>query len=65
MGPTISYVSSLFSLLPYKEYFGPEYSSEGEFTYLEVEAKRKAKVGKTKHISAYKTWLYHFKGKIR
>ena len=62
MGPTISDVSALLGLLPHGDYFGPEYSPNSEFTYPEVEAKGKAKAGKTKHISAYKMWLLHFRG---
>ena len=62
IGPTIANVSALLSLLPNGDYFGPEYSLDSEFTYPEVEVKGKTKTGKTKHISAYKTWLLHFKG---
>ena len=62
MGPTITDVCALLGLLPNRDYFGPEHSSNSEFTYPEVEVKGKTKTGKTKHISAYKTWLLHFKG---
>ena len=62
MGPTIADASALLGLLPHGEYFGPENTSDAEFTYPEVEVKGKNKTGKTKYISAYKTWLQHFKG---
>ena len=62
MGPTIIDISALIGLLPHGDYFGPEYSPYTEFTYLEVEVKGKSRVRKTKHISAYKTWLLHFRG---
>ena len=61
IGPTITDVSALLSLLPHRDYFGPKYSPDSNFTYPEVEVKGKSKAGKTKHISAYKTWLLHFK----
>ena len=57
MGPTIADISALLGLLPHGDYFGPENTSDTEFTYPEVEAKGKSKAGKTKHISAYKSWL--------
>ena len=63
LGPTIVDVSALLGQLPHGDYFGPEYSPNSEFIYPEVEVKGKSKTGKTKHISAYKTWLLHFKGK--
>ena len=62
MGPTIADISALLGLLPHGDYFGPEDTSKMEFTYPEVEAKGKSKAGKTKHISANKSWLQHFKG---
>ena len=62
MGPTVADISALLGLLPHEGYFGPECSSESEFTYPEVEVKGKTKTRKMKHISAYKTWLMHFKG---
>ena len=63
MGPTIANISALLGLLPNREYFGLEYSPDAKFSYPEVKAKGKAKLGKTKHISTYKTWLLHFKSK--
>ena len=58
MGPTIADVSALLGLLPNGEYFGPENSSEAKFTFPKVEIKGKAKTGKTKHISDYKTSVF-------
>ena len=64
MGPTIADFNALLTLFTHGDYFGLEYSTDLEFTYLKVEAKGKTKIGKMKHISAYKykTWLMHFKG---
>ena len=39
IGPTIQDVSSLLGLLLYGEYFGSNYSLEGNFTYPKVETK--------------------------
>ena len=63
MGSTMTYMSALLGLLAHDDYFEPEYSPNSEFIYPEVEVKGKSKAGKTKHISAYKTWLLHFKSK--
>ena len=62
IGPTIADVSALLRLLPHGDYFRPEYSPDSEFMHLEVEVKGTAKARKIKHISAYKTWLLHFRG---